>query len=74
MKILLLGFAAIGVGLMSSGNPDNPGCGSLRLFSSLSEYRMVCGEEYTGNNKIVVSKFDELKIWKELKEWQNENP
>ena len=74
MKVVLLGFCAIGVGLMSSGNPDNPGCGSLQLFTSLSEYRMVCGEDYTGHNKIIPSKVDELKMWKELKEWENENP
>lgn len=68
--VVLLFFFAVYCGIRLTGNPDNPGCGNISLFSSLSDYRLVCGEEYTGNNKVVPSGFDNSKMAKQLAEWE----
>lgn len=68
--IVLLFFFAVYSGMRLAGNPDNSGCGNINLFSSLSDYRLVCGEDYTGNNKVVPSGLDNSKMAKQLAQWE----
>lgn len=70
VAVLLLFSFAVYCGIRLTGNPDNPGCGNISLFSSLSDYRLVCGEEYTGNNKVVQSGIDNSKMAKQLTQWE----
>lgn len=70
LVVVFLGIFAIYCGAGVSGNPDNSGCGTLNLFSSLSEYRLWCGEEYTGKNKVVPSGLDNTRMAKQLAQWE----